>query len=632
MDENNLDRLNRWMIVGLFAALGAYIWICIRPELIYFTFGTYSNYPVFETGWSFLRLNLSLSGGLITYIGAFLSQTFIVSWLGAAAMIGVCGLLYAAIIALPLSIRRFPKQFVGWVAVILAGMMWQQYDHPMNLVLALTTNIWMAVAIIRFQSKPVVFRIVGFAVSMALMYWWTGAVSIVFGILLVIHVVVDRGRILEGLSFGILGIAVLWGFGRWIFYLEFRHVWTILSPFHPAVLSQLKPLSRICAQLVVVFVPAMYLTACLWQQGSKRRRSVVHHSRHNKKEPPRRGWFITAVCHGLPWIVLVAMAAGGLEYSRRINRTSDTHPLILQAGSAARTKRWNDVLDIASQFKRKGAFHRILIHDVCRALYHLGQMGDRMFEFPQDVHALLFFTVETVREELRYDKYSDLMLDMGYFNTAEHYATEVLEIQGNGPFILNRLSSIFRAKNQIAAAEVIETALRRQLAYRLASRLLPQNTAIDTPGQTEVSLRIHQENRPLRDHEVRDATPEKILLDLLEVQPKNRMAFEYLMAYYLILHQQEKAVAQFGRLRDLGFTRLPRHYAEAALIALSKTRGQIDLQGWQIDPEVVKQYQAITQRYKEFRTNPQQAVAALAPEFGNSYFFYSIFSLSGVRP
>lgn len=255
-----------------------------------------------------------------------------------------------------------------------------------------------------------------------------------------------------------------------------------------------------------------------------------------------------------------------------------------------------------------------------------------MFEFPQDVHALLFFTVETVREELRYDKYSDLMLDMGYFNTAEHYATEVLEIQGNGPFILNRLSSIFRAKNQIAAAEVIETALRRQLAYRLASRLLPQNTAIDTPGQTEVSLRIHQENRPLRDHEVRDATPEKILLDLLEVQPKNRMAFEYLMAYYLILHQQEKAVAQFGRLRDLGFTRLPRHYAEAALIALSKTRGQIDLQGWQIDPEVVKQYQAITQRYKEFRTNPQQAVAALAPEFGNSYFFYSIFSLSGVRP
>jgi hypothetical protein len=467
---------------------------------------------------------------------------------------------------------------------------------------------------------------------MALMYWWTGAMSIVFGILLIIQVIVGKGRILEGLLIGFLGIAILWGLGQWFFYLESWQVWIIQSPFHPAVFSQLKPVSRICARGVVLFIPGIYLLDMIWQQWLKPGKSVIRHSRHDKKGTQRRRRFTGVIRQGLPGILFLVVAGGGLEYSRRINLRNDTHPLILQAEAAVREGKWRDALDTATQLKQQGVFHRILIHDVNRALYHLGQMGDRMFEFPQDSHALLFITVETVREELRYDKYGDLMLDMGYLNAAEHYATEILEIQGNCPFILDRLSSIFRSKNQVEAANVVDAALRRQLAYKLAFRFRPQNRMIHQADQNEDSLRTYQENQPIRDHEVRNTTPEEILLDLLENQPKNRIAFEYLMAYYLITLQQEKVVAQFGRLKDLGFTRLPRHYAEAALIALSKTRGQIDLKGWQIDPEVVKQYQAITQRFKEFRMNRNQAVMALAPEFGNSYFFYSIFNISGIEP
>lgn len=623
-------RIDGWMTGGLFAALFLYIGFQIRPDLIYFTFGTYSNYPTFNPGWGFFHLQLSLAGGLVSYIGNFLSQTFVVSWLGTAVIVLVCGFLYFSTAALFRSPGHIIKRFYGWLPVIGVIMIWQQYDHPMNLALGLALNLGVATAILRFRFARTAVRIPVFSVCVAILYWWTGAMSMVFVSLIVLQELLGDGRWIEGLICGVFGAGVIWILGEWVFCLEPWEVWEIQLPIHPAIFAEMKPWSRIVADAIVAGIVVLFLWDRLLDRWLRWRKPAgVHH--RPEKGAYKRSWVGWILGRGSFWIFLISLSAWGLEYSRRWSQIFDSHPLNLEAGLAARNGQWQRVVNAADALKRQGIFHLTTIHDTDRALVHLGQMGDRMFEYPQSIHALLFYTAEGLSESLQYDKISGLMLDLNGLNSAEHFATEVLEIEGNCPFILDRLAVIARAKGQVLAARVFEAALSRQPSHWLEARLLPK-VAEARALWLEKSASGPAIHSLGRDHEVRETVPDEMLLELLAADPNNRMAFEYLMAYYLITLQQEKAVGQFYRLKDLGYQRLPRHYAEAAMIALDKTQGKIDLQGWKIGPDVVKQYQMIAQRFREYRSDRRVAMVALAPEFGGSYFYFSMFNQTAVRP
>jgi hypothetical protein len=133
------------------------------------------------------------------------------------------------------------------------------------------------------------------------------------------------------------------------------------------------------------------------------------------------------------------------------------------------------------------------------------------------------------------------------------------------------------------------------------------------------------------DHEVRLVSYDQILLDLLRDHPDNRMAFEYLTAYYLLRNMRAELAANLYRVRDLGYDHLPRHYAEALVVHTNQIRQPIDLQGWSIDPAMTDQLREITATWRSLAGNRQAAMAALAPRFGDTYTFYSIFNLSGVK-
>jgi hypothetical protein len=64
---------------------------------------------------------------------------------------------------------------------------------------------------------------------------------------------------------------------------------------------------------------------------------------------------------------------------------------------------------------------------------------------------------------------------------------------------------------------------------------------------------------------------EKMLLDLLSQNKNNRMAFEYLMAHYLLTVEPGKLVTQVGRLNDFDYADIPALYAEAMAILAYKT-------------------------------------------------------------
>jgi len=121
------------------------------------------------------------------------------------------------------------------------------------------------------------------------------------------------------------------------------------------------------------------------------------------------------------------------------------------------------------------------------------------------------------------------------------------------------------------------------------------------------------------------------LAALLGHNPRNRMAFEYLMACYLVTGRVERIVDNMKRLRDLGYEKIPTLYEEAILIHYGPEWRKADLAGLGISHETIGRYERFMQIAGAMQLpNRQTAFNRLVQEFGTSYFFYFFFGRVGV--
>jgi len=184
----------------------------------------------------------------------------------------------------------------------------------------------------------------------------------------------------------------------------------------------------------------------------------------------------------------------------------------------------------------------------------------------------------------------DVNLRLGLVNEAEHEACEALEAFGERPVILKRLALVSIVKGRIEAAKIYLNALSRFARHRAyaqdaLSRLLDdplwssdsevQHIRSVMPEGVPGMLSLHVEDR---------------LHELLRTNRRNRMAFEYLMAYYLLNLRLDDLVRELGRLTDFDYDGLPRHYEEAILIHESLSREKVELGGKAISLQTRKTY------------------------------------------
>ena len=113
------------------------------------------------------------------------------------------------------------------------------------------------------------------------------------------------------------------------------------------------------------------------------------------------------------------------------------------------------------------------------------------------------------------------------------------------------------------------------------------------------------------------------MLNLLESNPYNRRALEYLAANCLVNGQLKKIVGVVGRFKDAGYAQLPRHIQEAILLNEEIYRKKPDIKGYSIKPEA-------RHRFNKFKLIVQSTDKAaikqkLLPHFGDTYYFYYYF-------
>jgi hypothetical protein len=267
-------------------------------------------------------------------------------------------------------------------------------------------------------------------------------------------------------------------------------------------------------------------------------------------------------------------------------------------------------------------------HALCRT----GQMGDRMFTFPQAIFSydpLLMLQSMCIYSYVNWIVILDLAMDLGMVNTAEKIAGEIMENMGPYPDIIYRRALIQIAKGNRDAAAVYLGKLAGMPFYRAEAKRLLGMLHNNGSLLSEPRIELMRTNMDTVDYlQDNNLSCDVILKYLLQSNHRNKAAYDYLMTFYLLYDRLDNVAALAPVAPAFGYTVLPRSWEEALCLYQSvnslKT-SSLPYSG--VRQETVERFFSFSKTWVRMKNDPE-AAAKLAPSFGDSYFYFSVFKYS----
>ena len=607
-----------------------YLWIVVKPHLIYHGFGTVVlNVPQFSTGWQFLRDSLEAPGGWVVYLYGLLSQAYAYSWLGSLVIV------LAAFCLGELSRQHSVQAGHGRptllppVPVILILLIYNRYDHALAVCLTVFAGLLFSLI---FEKLPLCrrpARLGAFCLMAAFSYWLAGAGGLfVFTLTTTVYLLFRHGDSVSAVLTLLITATIIGGLGEYVFHVSPQQAFSILTPFSRDLTANMTPLSQILVMILFLFVPAAVSLAGLRRLGfSPNRDTSAKRTRNAKGRKPDRvtrsgkGALARATRCIVPATPILALALGLFLSDQKIHRQ------IVLMNYQARQKQWPDLLETAGRLP-KTVYNIYCNHDINRALYHTGRLAHDLLRFPQTPEALLL-THEEESSFITQLIMCDTFLTMGNVDDAERLASEFLVDKGNTGALLEKLAWICIIKEQEQTAQVYLNALRKDLNCRRRADIMLNRLAHGfKPDEAAYINQIRACRRQDGDAGLHKESIEKMLTGLIEYNPNNRMAFEYLMTLYLLTGQVEKIADNYARIGSLAYQEVPILYEEAALMHHASRNQRLNLKQVNIRRKTFERFtQFITLCNALKGPNPQAAQQRLMREFGTSYFFYYRFTL-----
>jgi hypothetical protein len=621
-----------------FLLLWLYLWLKVDLRLIYHAVGAVATFPAFFRGWDFFREFLLYPGGLVEYISAFFVQFFYHPWAGAAVVAIQLWLICFSTDCFLRAIGAPRLRWVRFIPLILLLITYNRYTCHFTVSSALFVAILSACLYVKAASRTGSFRLPVFLILSAVVYIAAGGAYFLFALLCIIYEMFFKSDPKTAAIY--LATALAFGYvGGVIFYdVSIADAYTNLTPLSWKILQAKDPKETIVILFAVyLLLPIVALAAGLWQQHLIRatQTPLLHKTQKSKRKTtykrkyplglsrltsivlawysavPRRKWAIQT-------LTLLVVAAASVRISRDIERKA-----IFEIDYYACNKMWPQVLERAPLAPN----NYFTVHAVNRALYHTGRLGDEMFRYRQNPNTLLL----TMQELLEaYWKRFDVCLDLGLVNLAEHELIESLGTNTERPAILERLALVNLVKGDVNTARVYLTALDKTLFHAGWANKYLAELESDPNLETDSYIQSLRTIMADRDGIWVFGDNEKILQDLLAKNKHNKMAFEYLMAWYLLTRQLDKFVQNVPRLDDFKYDRIPRHYEEALLLYSYAKNKPVDTHNLRISSEARQRFARFNYILGQHRSDTQAARQSLARDYADTYFFYHVYGFSGI--
>ncbi len=578
------------------------------------------SFPIFLPGTEFLKGFLSYPGGLIEYFSAFLSQFYYYPYLGSLIITIVAALISILTGRFITGFGNTRFRALIFVPALVILIVYSQYLHCLAAALGILVSLLFLWIYILTANRKIIDRLIVFTVLSILLYYAAGGIFLLFAFLCGIFELLVKRRHLFGLLNIFWGLFIPYVIGIHVFVVNITNAYTRLFPFHSESYSNASTVVwglYIFFPLLSVYIPIVKLP----NRRSNKLKGKSYNIRQGKNNFNKNK--LTFLYES---IVLLAVVSVAVFFSFDITKKGT-----LKINYFSYTGKWDQILKEARNIPIE-KYNLLINHDVNKALYHIGRLPYDMFSYPQKLHALVslgFLTLDKAFSLADLPRLSDTFIKLGLVNNAEHTANETMELIGEYPAILQQLFFINIVKGNVQAARVYLNALSKDIIFgKWAKGYLRK---LDEDPLLSEDKTVHNLRSVMADTDhVGSFTVEGILHGLIH-NTRNRMAFEYLMAYYLLNYQIEKVFQNIHLLDDYDYPDIPRYYEEAILIHININKEKATLKDRKISRETLQRFHGFFNILKRYNWNKNLALNALAAEFGDSYFFYYTYRFSGAK-
>jgi len=592
-----------------------YLWLVVDLRLIYHGGGMILNFPVFYLGREFFRQTVSLPGGFVDYISAFLAQFFHIGWAGAliATMQAYALWLCTRSIARVSGPRLF--EWVSFVSPILLLILYLRYAYPLGIAMDLLAALSFACLYIKAASRNRPTSIAAFLLLSIILYAIAGGIYLLFAAICGLHELLLMRRPAIGVILLLSAPIIAFIESTTVFKMSFINVFNdFIQVGYKGEISYVTKITT--AYLLYLFMPMILVV--LWLVSKMRfiftgrgtpAGAPSKANKKNKQDSEGRliVWFKTKVLTTLaPSAAIVAGILAVCFFHNSWNKT------LIAVDYYASNKMWQQVLDVAH-----GQPYSIFInHAVNRALYHTNRLTQDMFVYKQQPDGLMLSKESAT--PMGWWRLADTYIDLGHMNLAEISLNEVMDLYGEQPLFSKRLALVGMVKGDIASARVYLDALSRTLFDAEWAKEQLKKIESDPNLSTDGEIQRLRSMKPVIDRDLASLN-ENIFLDLLTKNKNNRMAFEYLEAFYLLTDQLDKFVKHLELLNNYDYAGIPRVYEEAILLYNSKTKEKLEISGREINADSRRRFDNfIAATSGGLWTNKYK----LRLDYGDSYFYY----------
>ncbi len=618
------------LLVGAYA----FIWQGIGPAHLY-----HHQTPVFMAGGDCLAESWSTGpGGLVESCGAWLTESYQWPWWGSLVLVA---LLAAGAVLSDQWLAGMAGPTLagtGWVPAVLLLVLLDGGALPVAAILAFDLALLGAVLLGAAPRKPGWGGPAAFVLLSLVLYPLVAGPYLFFVMLAAVQAAARRRFVFAGFCASV-GVAVAYVVG----------IRLLDGNVQDAFLRNLLFDYDLNPQVVSIATYAFYPLTALWVV-------VVSRGRGQRSPASTSAVLLPATIRAGAVAVFAVVAV----YSFR----NPLSAMILRVDQHARERQWVQVLEVARPFQwsQVASVDRLerliylpylsvrfprkpqqsvplrpsyesLLHNVNLALQQQGRLLDELFTYPQVMGmSAVRMLPDNLGPYVAHSYNMDVLLQLGYVNEAERVACEALANIGPRPWLLQRLVLIYALKDEPATARVFLESLARQPAHAAWAHRYRQALEVD-PGLLRDPLAARVRPRMHRDDFVGSlvgANPdEEMLLRLLSSDPHNRVAFDFLMAHYLLNLQSDQVARRTSVIEQFGYNRVPRYMQEAVLMHAKLSGEQPDPRDGRISPATIQRFRRFDQVIEQMGglngSTQRQVRDALRPGFADTYWFYYLF-------
>jgi hypothetical protein len=293
--------------------------------------------------------------------------------------------------------------------------------------------------------------------------------------------------------------------------------------------------------------------------------------------------------------------------------------LLLGIDNDVQKSDWKGVLDKSSRVKEP---NRMVLHYTNLALFRSGQLCSRLFYYPQAGAAGLWLDWE--QDWLVAFFGCGTYYHLGYNSEAYRWAYEAMVAKGHNPRCLRLLALSAMVDGNGELAKKFLNILSETLFYRKwAQHYL---SLIDDPELLAADDEISSGRKLLIKADfINSNNFGGRLTHLLREHPENRMAFEYLMASFLLDKNLDGFAANISRIKGLDYKTLPVLFEEALAAHMSYTGVNSIPEGYTISMQTRERLEAYARAAYSSGPDNSRTAEKLYVRFGKTYWYYQNF-------